>query len=152
MAVATISIILSIISLIVAGTSLYFAHLRGPILELAIASNPYKTKNISRHGEKYRVDVRVLIANRGNSPGYLYSIDCKGKVFIDVVNFDIDLSNRMPSIIDSGEDFPIKLELWMHKKEVDSSSELPSVEVSYLVSASLGRKELKKEIVQLDLK
>ena len=150
MDVTTISIILSIISIIVAGTSLYFAHLRGPLLELAVTSNPCETNRFQGHGEKIRTYARVVIANRGNSPGFLYSFSCKGKVLIDVVTHDIDLSTRMPSIIDSGEDFPIVLELWMFKNKYKESTELPSVEINYLVSASMGRKKQKKEILQFN--
>lgn len=147
--VAITSLIISIFSLVLACISLYFAHLRGPLLELEISSNPYIIQGFRGHGTIDEFFLRIVIANRGNSPGLLYSIDVENTDLVKIKELDFDPQNEMPMVINSGESFPSKLLLTMNRPEV-KKNKYPTIKVNYTVSASLGRKRTKNELIELD--
>ena len=81
-----------------------------------------------------------MVANRGNSPGIFYAFDPRGKKYIKPVNYSLKPADHLPMVIDTGDGYPEKLELWMTRDDLGYAKDNAILKIDYTVLASLGRK------------
>jgi hypothetical protein len=155
------SLMIAIISLVLSVLTLYFAHLRGPNISVAIPNDVYSLHGLHtqtlrpvpkrNNGGHYVILSNLLVANTGISSGVLYSFRVDPN---DSAVFHYELhphpDRELPTTIPPGESWKTTLSIqissgqksWM---EFAESKQTINMKVSYLASASLGRK-IRREI------
>lgn len=138
--------VLALLSFIISMVALYFAHLKGPVLELATSSDPLEIEN---HGERngdyqYRMtkDERIVIASIGINPGILYSVEFeKIKHIKHIEPYEMD---ALPRSLDTGQEFPFEFKMLIDQEKTKKGTIQPEFKVLFRISRSLGRKPKQK--------
>jgi hypothetical protein len=155
------SLMIAVISLVLTVLTLYFAHLRGPSISVAIPNDVYPLHGLHTQtlrpvpkkssGGHYVILSNLRVANTGISSGVLYSFRVDPN---DSAVFHYELhphpDRELPTTIPPGESWKTTLSVQISSGqrsgvEFAESKQTINMKVSYLASASLGRK-IRREI------